>query len=54
MRQVAVTEGDKVEAQQQFGYAVNGYGTGDLVNAPARSAQSIRKNRGNWAKRVSR
>jgi L-arabinose isomerase len=31
MRQVAVTEGDKVEAQMQFGYAVNGYGVGDLV-----------------------
>ena len=33
MRQVAVTEGDKVEAQQRFGYAVNGYGVGDLVKA---------------------
>src|SRR5574341_1040395 len=31
MRQVAVTEGDKVEAQLRFGYAVNGYGVGDLV-----------------------
>ena len=31
MRQVAVTEGDKVEAQRQFGYSVNGYGVGDLV-----------------------
>jgi L-arabinose isomerase len=26
MRQVAVTEGDKVEAQRRFGYAVDGYG----------------------------
>lgn len=33
MRQVAVTEGDKVEAQKQFGYSVNGYGVGDLVAA---------------------
>jgi L-arabinose isomerase len=33
MREVAVTEGDKVEAQIQFGYAVNGYGVGDLVEA---------------------
>jgi L-arabinose isomerase len=33
MRQVAVTEGDKVEAQMRFGYAVNGYGVGDLVAA---------------------
>jgi L-arabinose isomerase len=31
MRQVAVTEGDKVEAEMQFGYSVNGYGVGDLA-----------------------
>ena len=31
MREVAVTEGDKVEAQKQLGYSVNGYGVGDLV-----------------------
>ena len=31
MRQVAVTEGDKVAAQITFGYEVNGYGLGDLV-----------------------
>ena len=31
MRQVAVTEGDKVEAEIRFGFAVNGYGLGDLV-----------------------
>ncbi len=31
MREVAVTEGDKVEAQKQFGFSVNGYGVGDLV-----------------------
>ena len=31
MREVAVTEGDKVEAQKVFGYAVNGYGLGDLA-----------------------
>ena len=30
MREVAVTEGDKVEAQIRFGYAVNGYGLGEL------------------------
>ncbi len=33
MRDVAVTEGDKVEAQIQFGYDVYGYGIGDLVKA---------------------
>lgn len=31
MREVAVTEGDKVAAQMQFGYSVNGYGVGCLV-----------------------
>ena len=31
MREVAVTEGDKVEAQRRFGYSVNGYGVGDVV-----------------------
>ena len=31
MRQVAVTEGDKVEAQLKFGYSVNTHGIGDLV-----------------------
>lgn len=31
MRSVAVTEGDKVGAQMQFGYQVYGYGVGDLV-----------------------
>lgn len=31
MRDVAVTEGDKVEAQMRLGYDVYGYGVGDLV-----------------------
>ncbi len=31
MREVAVTEGDKVAAQIQFGYSVDGYAVGDLV-----------------------
>jgi L-arabinose isomerase len=31
MRDVAVTEGDKVAAQIQFGFSVDGYGIGDLV-----------------------
>lgn len=31
MRNVAVTEGDKVEAELRFGYSVNTYGIGDLV-----------------------
>jgi L-arabinose isomerase len=33
MRDVAVTEGDKVEAQLQFGVSVNTYGVNDLVAA---------------------
>lgn len=35
MREVAVTEGDKVEAQIKFGYSVNGYGVYQLVEAIA-------------------
>ena len=31
MREVAVTEGDKVEAQIRFGLSVNSYGVGDIV-----------------------
>jgi L-arabinose isomerase len=31
MRQVAVTEGDKVAAEARLGYSVSGYGVGDLV-----------------------
>ncbi len=33
MRQVAVTEGDKVEAQIKLGFSVNGYGLEDLTRA---------------------
>ena len=33
MRQVAVTDGDKVEAQLRFGFTVDGYGVGDLAAA---------------------
>jgi L-arabinose isomerase len=33
MRQVAVTEGDKVEAQLRLGISVDGYGVGELVEA---------------------
>jgi L-arabinose isomerase len=33
MREVAVTEGDKVAAQIKFGYSVNGYGVGELVRS---------------------
>ncbi len=40
MRQVAVTEGDKVEAEIKFGYAVNGYGVGDLVRIIAQIADN--------------
>ncbi len=31
MREVSVTEGDKVAAETTFGFSVNGYGVGDLV-----------------------
>ncbi|XID94074.1 L-arabinose isomerase [Paenibacillaceae bacterium WGS1546] len=44
MRQVAVTEGDKVEAQIKFGWSVNGYGVGDLaVRVKAVSAEAVEK-----------
>ena len=33
MREVAVTEGDKVEAQIRFGFSVSGFGVGDLVKS---------------------
>jgi L-arabinose isomerase len=33
MRQVAVTEGDKVATEMKFGFATNGYGVGDLAHA---------------------
>ncbi|MFZ4598295.1 MAG: L-arabinose isomerase [Terrimicrobiaceae bacterium] len=33
MRQVAVTEGDKVSAEMRFGFSVNGHGIGDLVES---------------------
>ena len=32
MRNVAVTEGDKVDAEIKLCYSVNGYGVGDLVH----------------------
>ena len=35
MRNVAVTEGDKVEAQAKLGFSVNGYGIGDLAGRVA-------------------
>ncbi|HEV2478421.1 MAG TPA: L-arabinose isomerase [Puia sp.] len=40
MRQVAVTEGDKVEAEMRFGYSVNTHGIGDLVDTIKQIADS--------------
>jgi len=40
MREVAVTEGDKVEAQMTFGYSVNGFGVGDLACAVSQAGDS--------------
>lgn len=39
MREVAVTEGDKVAAQIQFGWSTNGYGVGDLVERVRRISE---------------
>jgi len=40
MREVAVTEGDKVEAEIKFGYSVNGYGMGDLAATIAQTPEA--------------
>ena len=40
MRYVAVTDGDKVEAEMKFGYSVNTYGIGDLVKVINETADS--------------
>ncbi len=40
MRNVAVTEGDKVEAQRVFGYTVSGYGVGDLTDRMAQFTEA--------------
>jgi L-arabinose isomerase len=40
MRDVAVTEGDKVEAQIRLGYDVYGYGVGDLVQVINQASDS--------------
>jgi L-arabinose isomerase len=40
MREVAVTEGDKVEAQARFGYSVNGFGVGDLACCVSRTSDT--------------
>ena len=42
MRQVAVTEGDKVEAQIRLGVSVNGYGVGELVSGGRRPSPTPR------------
>ncbi|HEX4034612.1 MAG TPA: L-arabinose isomerase [Solirubrobacteraceae bacterium] len=39
MRQVAVTEGDKVEAQMRLGVSVDGYGVGELADAVADASE---------------
>ena len=39
MRQVAVTEGDKVASEMKFGFAVNTHGVGDLVAAVDKIAE---------------
>ena len=47
MREVAVTEGDKVEAQIRLGVSVNGYGIGELAAA----VRGARRRRGRRARR---
>ncbi|MEN9415326.1 MAG: hypothetical protein RLZ62_1630 [Bacteroidota bacterium] len=40
MRHVAVTEGDKVEAEIRFGFSVNGHGIGDLTSIISQISES--------------
>ena len=40
MRDVAVTEGDKVEAQTVFGWSVNGWGLDALTEAVAAASET--------------
>ena len=40
MREVAVTEGDKVEAQRRLGFSVNTWGVGDLVKVVDEAADA--------------
>ncbi len=40
MREVAVTEGNKVSAEIKLGWSVNGYGVGDLVEQAARVTEA--------------
>ncbi len=40
MREVAVTEGDKVEAQIKLGWSVNGFGVGDLAESISKVGDS--------------
>ncbi len=51
MRQVAVTEGDKVEAQMRLGIEVNGYGVGDLVARVRDVAETARGRPGEAVRR---
>lgn len=43
MRYVAVTDGDKVEAESVFGFSVNSYGIGDLVEIINNTSESAIK-----------
>ncbi|MEI6874437.1 MAG: L-arabinose isomerase, partial [Spirochaetota bacterium] len=52
MREVAVTEGDKVEAQIKYGWSVNGWGLGELASeiagVPESSAAALVREYGNY------
>ena len=61
MREVAVTGGDRVEAQIQLGWSINGYGVGDLVGRIAEVARrrgrpagrGVRGRRTRWRRRCA-
>jgi len=58
MRDVAVTEGNKVSAQIKLGYQVHGYGVGDLANAvtkvPEKQVKALVKQYGDEYKASSK
>ena len=53
MRDVAVTEGDKVEAELQFGVSVNAYGVNDLVASVDAVHRQRRRHPGEASTRTS-
>ena len=50
MRNVAVTEGDKLDAQMRLGYCVNGYGVGELVQRMGQVSDAEQSEIATWTR----